>query len=219
MERDAARVQMKECRRDCLARQFDGLRQRQGRWCCGHGRARQSDNGTDGAEIIRVLIRIRSRRRQLLSGLYRRRSLCRNRMEVAERKRKLNGERKQRSSRAKSDLRPHPLHADHAPRRKPVTPQWFRRYNITSQARRLDVNHRQCRKTICELVLREAPRHGCETRRDQRPSRSQVAAKAPSSSNNPIRPAKTGKTPTPLTTLASRIFTPIQPSPRKTLDE
>src|SRR6476661_7300708 len=53
---------------------------------------------------------------------------------------------------------------------------------------------------------------------DQRPSRSQVAANAPSSSSKPIRPANNGSTPTPLTTLASRIFTPIQPSPRNTLD-
>ena len=48
---------------------------------------------------------------------------------------------------------------------------------------------------------------------DQRPSRSQVAANAPSKSSRPIRPANSGSTPTPLTTLASRIFTPIQPSP------
>src|ERR1700716_3533231 len=53
---------------------------------------------------------------------------------------------------------------------------------------------------------------------DQRPSRSQVAANAPSSNSKPIRPANSGSTPTPLTTLASRIFTPIQPSPRKMLE-
>ena len=46
-----------------------------------------------------------------------------------------------------------------------------------------------------------------------RPSRSHVAAKAPSSSSRPIRPANIGSTPTPRTTLASRILTPIQPSP------
>src|SRR5207245_7214662 len=49
----------------------------------------------------------------------------------------------------------------------------------------------------------------------QRPSRTQVVAKAPSNSNSPISPANIGSTPTPLTTLASRIFTPIQPSPWK----
>jgi hypothetical protein len=36
---------------------------------------------------------------------------------VAERKRKLDGERKQRSPRTKFDLRPHPLHAVSALRR------------------------------------------------------------------------------------------------------
>jgi hypothetical protein len=50
-------------------------------------------------------------------------------------------------------------------------------------------------------------------RDNQRPSRNQVAANAPSSSSSPISPANTGSTPTPLTTLASRIRTPIQPSP------
>jgi len=59
---------------------------------------------------------------------------------------------------------------------------------------------------------------GLAQRYAQRPSRSHVAAKAPSSSNSPISPAKIGSTPTPRTTLASRIFTPIQPSPRNTLD-
>jgi hypothetical protein len=47
-----------------------------------------------------------------------------------------------------------------------------------------------------------------------RPSRTHVAAKAPSNSNSPISPANMGSTPTPLTTLASRILTPSQPSPR-----
>ena len=49
-------------------------------------------------------------------------------------------------------------------------------------------------------------------RRDQaqfvphRPSRAQVAARLPISSSRPIRPANTGSTPMPRTTLASRIF-------------
>ena len=50
-------------------------------------------------------------------------------------------------------------------------------------------------------------------RRPQRPSRAQVPARLPSSSNRPSRPAKTGSTPMPRTTLASRIFRPIQSSP------
>ena len=52
--------------------------------------------------------------------------------------------------------------------------------------------------------------------RDQlyRPSRAQVAASAPTSSSRPSRPANTGSTPMPRTTLASRIFRPIQSSPR-----
>ena len=46
-----------------------------------------------------------------------------------------------------------------------------------------------------------------------RPSRAQVAARTPISSNSPSRPANTGSTPMPRTTLASRIFRPIQSSP------
>jgi hypothetical protein len=84
---------MKECRIRCSARQFDGLRRWQCRRRCGHRRARQSDNGTDGAEIIRVLIRIGSRRRKLLSGLYRWRNLRGDCVEMAERKYKLDDER------------------------------------------------------------------------------------------------------------------------------
>ena len=47
----------------------------------------------------------------------------------------------------------------------------------------------------------------------QRPSRAQVPARLPMRSNRPSRPAKTGSTPMPRTTLASRIFRPIQSSP------
>ena len=50
------------------------------------------------------------------------------------------------------------------------------------------------------------------------PRAARSPAKAPSSSSRPIRPAKIGSTPTPLTTLASRIFTPIQPSPWNRLE-
>jgi len=56
LKRGARRVQMQECRIRYPARQLDGLRQWQGRWCRGHGCARQGDNGTDGAKIVRMLI-------------------------------------------------------------------------------------------------------------------------------------------------------------------
>ena len=46
-----------------------------------------------------------------------------------------------------------------------------------------------------------------------RPSFAQVAARLPTSSRRPIRPAKTGSTPMPRTTLASRSLRPIQSSP------
>ena len=257
MKRSARRVNMKDCRVGCVRRQFDGLQQWQRRWCCGQPRTGQRRDHADGAKFVRVLTRIRRGRRQLLLGrLDRRRCLRRDGVEVAKRKGKLDGERKQRQPCTSSDVSPHPLHGDDTPlvptfrssytvsapsfhqllkvmgtsksmilvplcylkfldrirrlrcRNFKLTvlagsPSQLRRYNVTSQVLRFCVN---CRKTI---------RNGVG---DQRPSRSQVAAKAPSSNNRPIRPAKTGKTPTPRTTLASRIFTPIQPSPRKMLD-
>lgn len=98
-----------------MMREFESLRD----WKCRrrrrHGRTCQGDNGADRANVIRVLIRIVAGRRKLLGGLERRRSLHRNRMEVAKRKPKLDGERKQRSSRAISDVRSEPLHADTHP--------------------------------------------------------------------------------------------------------
>jgi hypothetical protein len=74
-------------------REFESLRDRQCRRRCGRRRARHSDNGTNRAKIIRMLIRIGSRRRLLLGGLYRWRGLRRDRVEVSERKRKLDDER------------------------------------------------------------------------------------------------------------------------------
>src|SRR4029077_10184950 len=53
----------------------------------------------------------------------------------------------------------------------------------------------------------------------QRPSLAQVAASAPTSSSSPSRPANIGSTPMPRTTLASRILSPIQSSPRKVSPE
>ena len=47
----------------------------------------------------------------------------------------------------------------------------------------------------------------------QRPSRIQVAARLPTSSSSPIKPANTGSTPMPRTTLASRVRSPSQSSP------
>jgi hypothetical protein len=47
----------------------------------------------------------------------------------------------------------------------------------------------------------------------QRPSRIQVAARLPTSSRSPIKPANTGSTPMPRTTLASRVRSPSQSSP------
>jgi hypothetical protein len=179
LKRGARRVQMKECRIRRSTRQFDGLRDRQCRRRCGHGRARQSDNGTDGAEIIRLLIRIGARCRQLLRGLYRRRRLRCDRVEMAERKRKLDGERKQRRSRAKSDVRPDPLHADNAPlRRNPIYPHRLRRYNITSQARHPDVNRSQCLKTTFELEAAKAAcwrSHGTSSASLAKPGRRECA--------------------------------------------
>jgi hypothetical protein len=46
-----------------------------------------------------------------------------------------------------------------------------------------------------------------------RPSRAHIAASTPTNSNSPSRPANIGSTPMPRTTLASRIFSPIQSSP------
>jgi hypothetical protein len=50
-------------------------------------------------------------------------------------------------------------------------------------------------------------------RAPQRPSRIHTAATLPRSSKSPIKPAKTGSTPIPRTTLASRVRSPNQSSP------
>src|SRR5271169_3504316 len=125
-------------------------------------------------------------------------------MEVSERKRKLDGERKYCDPCAKFDVRSHPLHADNAPhagnRTSPPAPTL--QHNIASAA----LMSTGCVRKQFVNSERARPRAGVRTQASQRPSRSQVAANAPSSSNKPIRPVKTGKTPTPLTTLASRIF-------------
>ena len=56
-----------------------------------------------------------------------------------------------------------------------------------------------------------APRASSRPR--QRPSRIHVAARLPISSSSPSRPANSGSTPMPRTTLASRILSPSQSSP------
>ena len=97
-------------------------------------------------------------------------------------------------------------------RRRPGDPGPRRCYNITSgNLRGCQPSSRPASVENCRGCVVRATPAACQ--RDQRPSRSQVAAKAPSSSSRPIRPANSGSTPTPLTTLASRILTPIQPSP------
>jgi len=123
-------------------RQFENRWNRQSRRRCRYGRTRQCDNGADGAEIIRMSIRIGIlRRKLLLGGLYRWRGLRRDRVDVTEGQRKLHGDRKQREPCAKSDVRPHPLHDDNVPRAgSRNNPVCFRRYNITSQVMRLYVN-------------------------------------------------------------------------------
>ena len=135
LKRGARCLQIEECRIGYPARQFDGQRQWQGRWCCGHGRARQGDDGTDGAKIVR-LTRIVAWRRQLLCGLYRRRRLRCDRMEVTERKRKLDGERKHCDPCAQFDVRPHPPHTDNAPRveGRDIPAASTLQYNIASAA-------------------------------------------------------------------------------------
>jgi hypothetical protein len=99
-------------------RVFDSRRQRQRRWRRGDCRICQRDDGANRTNIVRMLILIVARRRLLLGGLDRWRDLRCDGMEVAERKPKLDDERKQCNSRTKFDVRPDPLHADNAPRRK-----------------------------------------------------------------------------------------------------
>src|SRR5512146_2178692 len=142
---------------------------------------------------------------------------------MSERKRKLDSQRQKREPRAMFDVRPEPLHADtlHWKAKASRPP---RCYNITSQREAQRVNRSRCardensQRPVQSRRVRFTQRE-MERSAAQRPSRSQVAAKPPSSSNRPISPANNGSTPTPLTTLASRIRTPIQPSPRNTLDE
>jgi hypothetical protein len=76
-------------------------------------------NGADGAGIVGVLVRITIGRGLLrLNGLTRRsrrRRLCGDPMEMPERQRKLDRERKQRNPRAMFDVRSEPSHADAHP--------------------------------------------------------------------------------------------------------
>lgn len=95
MKRSARRVNVKSRRIRCVRRQFDGLRQWQRWWCCGQCRPGERGDDADGAQLVRVLTRIRRGSRQLLlDRLDRRRRRRRDGMEVAKRKGKLDGERK-----------------------------------------------------------------------------------------------------------------------------
>ena len=122
MKRRAGVARKNERRIYWRMRAFKDLRDGQRRRRCGHGCGRHGDNSADGAKIIRMLIAVVARRRQLLGRLDRRRCLRRDRMDVAERKRKLDDERKQCCPRARLDIRPYPLHVEDAPRRKPLFP-------------------------------------------------------------------------------------------------
>jgi hypothetical protein len=140
LERGARKTRMLERRFRYRWGEFESLRNRQSRRRRSHRGARHRDHRADGAEIIPVLIRIGILRRQLLlGGLYRRRCLRGEGMDVAERQHELHGDRKECDPCAQSDIRPKPLHAVDAPRRA-GPPRWLRRYNITSQVLRLYVN-------------------------------------------------------------------------------
>ncbi len=85
---------MDKCRVCDQVQKFHGLRQEQNRGCCKQHRACEGDNGAYVAEVVRLLVWFVVRRRQLLlGGLDRRRGLRRNRVEMTERKRELNGKR------------------------------------------------------------------------------------------------------------------------------
>ena len=168
-----------------------------------------------GRRLLPSVLADRVGRGQAVGGprLNSRRGLGNAPVEMPERKRKLQSQRKQREPRAMFDVRPEPLHADRRPhRRRPRHPG----------RRDVIILHHRDRRRVSTVLDPRVGRiwKGCvihatpgDLNCDQRPSRSQVAANAPSKSSKPIRPANSGSTPTPLTTLASRIFTPIQPSP------
>ena len=141
MKRGARGPRMHERRMLRRLCELENRRDRQSRRRRSHGRAHQGNDRADRAEIIRVMIRIWIlRRKLLLGGLYRRCRLRRDRMDVTERQRKLDGDRKQREPCSKLDVRPDPLHAENAPHAGTKHPVRFRCYNITSQVPRLYVN-------------------------------------------------------------------------------
>jgi hypothetical protein len=110
----------------CVDRRFyerKGLRYWQRGERCGHRRTCQGDGGADRAKIIRMLIRIVTRRRQLPGKLDRWRGLRRKSMGVAEPKRELNGQREQRQPCSVPDIRPKPLHPDNASLRGSGSPR------------------------------------------------------------------------------------------------
>src|ERR1700688_983836 len=219
LERDAGRVQVHELGVGGEVQEFDRLRQQQNRRRCKQHGVCQRHDGADRAIVAGLLIGIGVGGGLLLLNRGNREpGLRRNPVEMSERKRELDRKRQQRQPRAMLDVRAEPLHADIrlAPEaRSSWLPQ---RYNITSQGAADRVNRSRSAQAENSPGLCDSSNGSCDGRRAQRPSRSQVAANAPSSSSRPISPANNGSTPTPLTTLASRIFTPIQPSPRKMLD-
>jgi hypothetical protein len=75
------------------------------------------------------------------------------------------------------------------------------------------VRNRRRRNSIVSGLLFTMSGATATCRAFQRPSRIQVAARLPTSSSSPIKPANTGSTPMPRTTLASRVRSPSQSSP------
>jgi len=75
------------------------------------------------------------------------------------------------------------------------------------------VRNRRRRNSLVSGLLFTMSGATATCRAFQRPSRIQVAARLPTSSRSPIKPANTGSTPIPRTTLASRVRSPSQSSP------
>jgi len=139
--------------------EFHGLRQQQHRGRCEQHRVRQSDDGADRAGIAGWLVgivigrRLRlgsfagrmryennagvSKRRLRRLELTRGRGLRGDGVEMTERQRELNGERKQREPRPMFDVRPEPLHADKrlAPEGRDIPAVPTLQYNIARFAR------------------------------------------------------------------------------------
>ena len=140
--------------------EFDGLRQLEQRRLREQHIARERDDGADRARIGRLLIGIGSGTLLLLNGLSaavrgfgvieiglrqashnRGGSLCGNPVEMPERQRKLDRERKQRQPRATLEMFSEPLHDDVRLARGVQSISAVPCYTITSEGRH-DVNRR-----------------------------------------------------------------------------